>query len=59
MKVRQWLHSISRMKWTVEADYSVDSEHGKDTIESEGHETSEEDNDSISALKQTLEEIIQ
>ena len=46
---------------TVEADDSIDSEHDKATIESEGHETSEEDDDnnSVSAPMYPLEEIIQ
>ena len=45
----------------VEADDLVDSDHGEATIESEGHKTSEEDDndDSICALKQALEEISQ
>ena len=44
---------------TVEANDSVDSECSKATIESEGHETSVEDDDdnSISALNQALEGI--
>ena len=46
---------------TVEANDSIDSEHDKATIESEGHETSEEDDDnnSVSAPMYPLEEIIQ
>ena len=47
---------------TVEAEDSVDPEHAEDTIESEGHETSEDNDDdieSVSSLKQALEEMTQ
>ena len=55
------LQDASGIFLTVEADDSIDSEHDKATIESEGHETSEEDDDnnSVSAPMYPLEEIIQ